>query len=233
MSGSFVLGAYWGARREDVDWCAVRFTVCMSELAGLHPLLRGWQGQGDSREEAMAMPILAPEHGAVREALLHGSKASGAEDPATSERGFRIGLWNGQEPGVALSVSCGAERLAGRMKNRFLLDLPPGDKARDLYAPDLVHSMMATVINAWEPDWATFYDDAIGDIQHPATGSAIVGWLTYRATPLSISPDQLPAPQPSSPTGRAPSSASATTRCVSPRNTPPRSTPLSPPDLLA
>lgn len=45
--------------------------------------------------------------------------------------------------------------------------------------------MISTIVDAWDPAWATFTSHALRSAQGAGPGKIVVGWLTYVTSPLA------------------------------------------------
>jgi hypothetical protein len=99
--------------------------------------------------------------------------------------GFFLGMWNGKEPGVSLSLDVGVFE-ARAVYNNVIVDI--GRRAGDLEALfelGVAGQVMGAVVASWDPDWVTWNNRQVRDSQEvEALGlGAQVGWLTYLSAP--------------------------------------------------
>jgi len=141
VSATFYVGAYWGARREDVEPCARRLQDFLEDL------------------------------------------------------GCNIGIWNGGEPDSAgLSVHCGGYTAVPGILNNCVIHLPGmSAESEALYEVGVARSLMAAVVECWEPDWATWTSHELREALPFQTGEVIVGWMTYLSSSLLRRESRLPA----------------------------------------
>ena len=178
MDEPFYLGAYWGARRESADACATRLADCLARVRPCSALLGGWRTKPGRSGDGVATD--GADVDLVRDLLLAGVNRRDADGSAMSELGFSLGLWNGEnETPVGLSVTCGSWTQAVGVMNSFVLDLPAGAEAEQLYELETALCLMRAAATAWDPDWATLTSYEIADALDARPREPSVGWITY------------------------------------------------------
>ncbi|MFQ6200304.1 Imm52 family immunity protein [Streptomyces sp. NPDC000405] len=97
-----------------------------------------------------------------------------------SELGFRVSLWNKNPVAVSFSTTCGASPATSSVKNYFAMELPePVGAAAELYDSGIAKSVFCSVVEAWDPQWATFASYSMRAAQERNPGGPIAGWMTY------------------------------------------------------
>ena len=212
MADAFYLGAYWGARPEPAQQCAARLSRCLGALATASPALATWYRKGDSADVRYPVGTGAAE---LTELLLSGRNRRDMDGSVLEQLGFRAGLWNGGSPAVEFTVACGASPRGRPQANNALLKFPSAEgEALALYDLAVMRRVLAAVVEAWDPDWATVTSHPLRTAQAAAPGTPIVGWLTYLSSPA---PASVPPPTTVEPmsagslvvTGRSPLEVSA------------------------
>ncbi len=158
--------------------CAQRLSECLAALASLDPLLSSWRRRGRSKAAAQAPVDMQID--ALEKLLLEGRNRRDTDGTAMEELGFRVAIWNGQEPMIGLSASVGKYPGTPGLMNSFVLELPAplGDAAR-LYDHDVAVSLMKAIAASWEPDWATWTSGSLRSAQDAPPRTPVVGWLTF------------------------------------------------------
>jgi hypothetical protein len=182
-SAAFFLGAYWGPRSEALDGAAVRVSRLVESLAGVHHDFGTWCRKGRSSDSALA-PVALTDTSAAADVLAAGQNRRDIGAGALPELGYRISVWNGRSDAVELSLTCGAF-LNRPTANNVLLEFPPGDVADRSYGPALYVDVMRSVVESFEPDWATFTTHTLRTAQGARPGELAVGWLTYVRGPIA------------------------------------------------
>ncbi len=78
--------------------------------------------------------------------------------------------------------------------NSLVLDFPPPEsEALRLYEPGVAEAIFEAVVEAWEPDWATWTSDALRNAQGAAPREPVVGWMTYLTTPVGTDLPSVPS----------------------------------------
>jgi hypothetical protein len=196
---SWYLGAYWGPRREAAEQCARRLRRCLDAIAPHGRLIGQWYHERDAvrtpsprPENWTPVPLGEPE---LAELLARGiNRGAGTEKPML-ELGFQTGFWNlkdDEEGGAGISAHCGSWS-EHAPPNNFLLDLPAPEFAPELYQPHTARALMETVVECWQPDWATWTSRALRRAQRrgDAPPAKPLGWATYFSAPSEL-PSDLP-----------------------------------------
>jgi hypothetical protein len=190
MAESFVVGAYWGNRREDVESCANRLVGFLGALSEAHPLLAEWFRPGKTRVSAIGRPVeQTPD--ALRALLLAGRHHRDDDNSVMEELGFSARLWNAKRYGAALGVVCGT--CSKWVSNAVSIELPEADGgALDLYRPQVSRAVMVALADYWAPDWATLVSPALRRLQQAPPRGPVIGWMTYLSSSREIDASRLP-----------------------------------------
>lgn len=114
----------------------------------------------------------------LEELLLAGQNRRDMDRVPIPELGFSAGLWNGDfERGVGLSVNCGVWSRV--VPNSFVLKLPKVGEAVELYTAQTAMAVFRVVVDAWEPEWATWSSAALRELQGAEPPAKVMGWATY------------------------------------------------------
>lgn len=180
----FYLGAYWRSRRESSLRCGERLAMCMARLGEIDEALGSWFRRAASKAAAKTPVDLDPE--SLGRLLAQGVNRRDVDGEVIEELGFSLGLWNRARPAVGLSGTVGAHPSFHGVLNSIVFDFPPPEaEALRLYEPRVAEAIFDAVIEAWEPDWATWTSHALRDVQGAAPREPVVGWMTYLTTPVS------------------------------------------------
>lgn len=177
-SEPFQVGAYWGSRAESAQDCAQRLRRLLTGLADVHPALAAWYRKG--RRRSAATDPVAADAAALAELLLDGRNRTDAGGEVMAELGFSLGLWNRHPVQVGLAGTVGLHVDTPHLMNNVVLDLPvPEGDAGALYDPATAEAVLAALVAAWEPDWATWVSWPLREAQAPGPREPVVGWRTY------------------------------------------------------
>lgn len=171
------VGAYWGDRQESASKGGARLAACLGALAGIEPLLATWFRTGMTRAEA-SMPM-SLDVDALTDLLTEGRNRGDLDNDVIEDLGFSVGLWNGAPAEIGLSAHVGSYANHPGILNNFLLRLPkPDESSAHLYRPDAGVEIVEAIVEAWQPDWATWSSPPLRGSQKPSREPEI-GWLTY------------------------------------------------------
>lgn len=174
-----ILGAYWGPRPASLEACAEKVARTLDRLGEASVILRTWYRQGRTKSEALAARV-EPDASHLRTLLEQGRNVTDVGDRVIKELGYSLSAWNGRdEPYATFSTQCGG--WSHWVSNSFVVDLPsPSGIGTELYEPRVARTLIHTLIEVWEPDWATFASRSmrVGE-QERQRGGPRVGWLTY------------------------------------------------------
>jgi hypothetical protein len=166
------IGAYWDARKESRQHCAVRISSILSSLAQVHVELSAWCLKGRSKKTASKAVGVLPEE---IEALLRTNNRD-SDGSAISELGFNVGMWNGSDRfPCSLTVTCGG--YAQSLKNSVVLQLP---EDKDVLSQAETRKILECIIAAFDPEHALVTSHQF--IDHCGGGPPweAGGWLVYR-----------------------------------------------------
>ncbi|MGQ5652492.1 Imm52 family immunity protein [Streptomyces sp. EKR5.2] len=179
MTDMFYVGAYWGPRAESAKECSQRLALCLSQLGEAHPALATWFRKDKSKSAASGNPVTTSAD-ALETMLVGGRNRMDIDGQVISELGFRVSLWNKNPVAVSFSTTCGASPATSSVKNYFTLELPePVGAAAELYDSGIAKSVFCSVVEAWDPQWATFASYSMRAAQEGNPGCPVGGWMTY------------------------------------------------------
>ncbi|MGH3831898.1 MAG: Imm52 family immunity protein [Pseudonocardiaceae bacterium] len=162
------VGAYWGDRPEPPVACAERFLVMLDKLELVDPLLFGdWE---TVLSNGSGCPV---ERDSARVAEIFQESADPHDDSAVVGylRSFLTGESDGWV-GAGVTVNCGGAR------NYVVLDVShPGHAERPWL--DHARAIVATVVEAWGPDWAIFANHKLRKAQILRKDTPYVGAVTW------------------------------------------------------
>jgi hypothetical protein len=182
MTRRYMLGAYWGSRKEDAKTSAKRLRSFLGDLADCDPALATWFERGGSLAKALKSSIPHADEDLVGLLERHQNRRDVGGN-AIDELGFQLGLWNGSGglKGVGLSITCGlywhGTGSGSQASNYVVLDLPTdlGQLARFEH---MIAVLKATVL-AWEPNWAGVWSKNSARAMHLNTNKPFVDWMLY------------------------------------------------------
>jgi hypothetical protein len=191
---SYHIKANWVARKETTRSCAIRMTRMLTGLAALHSAFAHWYQQAWTLEEAFVpfckMPPQVDELARVFEDGRHFTDVSHQLMPTL---GYSISAWNGIDGpnGVSMMMHVGAYDDHTPFTNwgdiivHGLRGVQPAGP--DFINAKLVKAVLLTVIDTWEPSWASITDR---DYWHKYLASKPVppflsGWMTYLSAPYA------------------------------------------------
>ncbi|RZU51218.1 immunity protein 52 of polymorphic toxin system [Krasilnikovia cinnamomea] len=187
MADRFFVGAYWGARAETSGQCAARLEACLTSLGNTHELLSRWYRKGSSR--AAARQPIDTDVQSLDALLLAGRNRTDVGGEVIADLGFRVSAWNNNSLSASFSTKCGAAPTVEGIMNHFFLELPEvSDATTDLYDARSANRILASVIEFWQPDWATFASFTMRDHQKAEAGRPFAGWQTYLSQAPALSP---------------------------------------------
>lgn len=186
---NFYLGAYWGDRRESLSECADRLAQCLTALGEIDDLLQNWYLRGKSRTSA-TMPVgLDPE--VLGGLLAKGVNRRDVGGEVLDDLGFSIDLWNRARPAIAMGGTVGAHAVASGVVNSFTIELPtPNGEAERLFEPGAAQRILESIVDAWEPAWATWTSARLRNLQYTTAPTPVLGWMTYFSRPISVDLDE-------------------------------------------
>lgn len=178
MESTYV-GAYWGNRPESAKEGAERLAHCRAALARVDEALASWYKKGASRTTANT-PV-ASDSRSLAELLERGRNRTDVGREVIQELGFSFDLWNRSRPEVGLNGLVGAYPSVGRIVNTFVLSFYASaqPEAARIYTDASAKAVMKAVVEAWEPDWATWSTSRLRDAQPVEPREPVVGWYTY------------------------------------------------------
>lgn len=193
------IGAYWGARQESPRLCADRLINCLDALRNCSEVFAEWYKKSKSRKGALTLSFdfRSPEQA---QSLFETSQIKSDLDQTTiDDLGFRMSLWNGAASprSAAISIICGVYAKNPHLRNSVVLDLP---EILDLSDKDRYVSVLTSIVQAWEPDWAGVISRATRDSRPFNPAVPFIDWIFYvsrtglasRSLPATVSTCELP-----------------------------------------
>jgi len=189
----FMLGAYWGPRKESIDQCAARMVSFFDALAHSDPALATWYERGKSRQAAIASVANVHDQSYVLGLLERGRNRKDIGRSVIEDLGFHVGLWNGGISGrdAGLSITCGlcwtGSGNAGLL-NSVVLDLP--QDLGELGQSEKMSSLLSSVADVWNPEWAGIMSKDAMRSRNFNARVPFVDWMLFtpRELPLSNPP---------------------------------------------
>lgn len=168
------VAAYWGPRRQDVDEAAGILSAMLVRLAELVPAAGHWFQPG-SAEPDPSEAVDPADRAALAELLRRGVNRRDMDQSVIEELGWSLRLWNGdREQTAEVAVHVGATSSAPGIGNSAVVNLPSDPESRA--AADAV---FRTLVEAWEPDRASWLTRPYRRSQPKVDGATVVGWQTY------------------------------------------------------
>lgn len=117
---------------------------------------------------------------ALTDLLDEGRNRGDLDNEVIEDLGFSVGLWNGSATEVGLSAHVGSYSKSPGILNSFVLDPPKLDETSDhLYRPNTGVRIIQAIVDAWQPDHATWCSPSLWHSQEPPPREPVIGWLTY------------------------------------------------------
>lgn len=180
----FYVGAYWGSRQESALRCGERLARCIAGIGATDEALASWFRRGASK--AAAKSPVGLDEAALGKLFEKGRNRRDFGNGVIEELGFELDLWNRARPAVGLAAIGGSYSTNPGILNSFVLDFPPPEAdALRLYKPSVAEAIFDAVVDAWEPDWATWTSHTLRDAQGAPLREPVVGWMTYLTPPVS------------------------------------------------
>lgn len=175
---SFVLGAYWDARQDELERCVENATRFFSGIAEIDPLLAQWYEKGRSRKDALTKKVDTLDPQKLEELFLKGRNRTDIGREVIADLGFSIRLWNGasqEEAEATVGIHCGC--YSERVGNNVLIDLPYQSEG-----PKWVQnasSLLALVAEIWRPKWAGIMSERAMREREFGGDRPFVDWMVY------------------------------------------------------
>ncbi|MDY7225957.1 immunity 52 family protein [Hyalangium rubrum] len=196
LEETYYLGAYWGARREEVGECSRRAELFFHMLARCDVSLGQWYRSGRVPRGTPGHLVRTNDRGALEELFLRGRNRTDLHERVIEALGFSLDVWNQLPDAKAakLSINCGV--FSEEISNTCIVELPSQGEAveRMLSLPTLIQVLTSMVI-AWDPDWGVVNTNrALMElVPRGDERTSDVGWVTYLAHRRGTVPP-LPAP---------------------------------------
>ena len=169
----YVIGAFWGPRKESPATCARRIQELLRGLSCWHPSA-SWGATGLRGENPLAMDTQA-----LAQALGGMESITGRDDSL----GTLITCWPGDPetalgPGVHIQFGGTAPEAVNSC--RILSPEPFAPTLNRPATPATLVAMLRAMTLAWDPDWGWAARDApLTPLEAASTTDTHVGWLTY------------------------------------------------------
>jgi hypothetical protein len=191
----YKLGAYWEARKETIHSCANRLARFLAALSACDEVFATWYKLGPSRLQAKQVEIDFKNTDCLLDLLEAGRNRKDIGKEVIEELGFRVGMWNGEEPTKAtgIKISCGSYITTVKLCNSVVLDLP--EDLGNLGQSDRMAHVLVAVATSWEPDWAGVFSLEAMNKRKFNPVVPFVDWMLYLSNKLVRNPT---VPEPSS-----------------------------------
>lgn len=183
MSERFVLGAYWGARRESVEQCADRLQTFFEALLSGGDLLSQWYPKASSPKKSLEHPLDRGNSQMLIEILMKGQNRANAQGAVSEDLGVQVGFWNGKqgEDQASFSLRCGlywkSSNASASVGNCVVFDLPKN--LGILSEPLRMVELLAETARAWNPDWAGVMSESSMLTRGFDAEEPFVDWMVY------------------------------------------------------
>jgi hypothetical protein len=194
---TYYAGAYWGAREESPEQCALRTSVLLTQLAPCDPFLAEWYKPTRSRKDARKFPLLPSDLPTLTDQFRRGvNRERGG--PVFKDLGFSFWFDNGggDYDNANLRIRCGG--YSEGMTNNCVLGLPTlgrSPNAERVVSSSVLVGVVRGMALAMEPDWAVALSKTHRDEYEDKDNKTgpWVGWVTYLSQKRGTVPP-LPAP---------------------------------------
>jgi hypothetical protein len=165
----------WTERKEDIDSCAERLSLFLSDLEAIDPFFLAWR-DGDKPKKEYRLPMSRQQLVRILEKNVNRKDIGGAVIP---ELGFAVSLIaETQFSGFVLRVRCGG--FSPWTSNCCSIEFPTQgeDAERILQIPSLVRIANAVIRN-WHPQHGVITSHQCSKHVPPESFFKEVGWITY------------------------------------------------------
>ncbi|MCW3838460.1 immunity 52 family protein [Sphingomonas canadensis] len=183
---SFMLGAYWDARRDTLDTCVEKAARFFAGMAEIDPLLAQWYEKGRSRKDALTKKVDILDRKRLEELLLKGRNRTDVGREIIDDLGFSIRLWNGasqEEAEATVGIHCGC--YSERVGNNVIIDLPCQSESSPWVSK--ASSLLALVAETWRPKWAGIMSERAMR-ERDFSSHPFVDWMVYVPRPIAAVP---------------------------------------------
>lgn len=193
MSERFVLGAYWGARRESVEQCADRLQTFFEALVSGDDLLSQWYPKTSSPKKSLEHPLDKVNRQMLVEILMKGQNRENARGAVSEDLGFQLGFWNGQKADdqASFSLRCGlywkSSNASVSVGNCVVFDLPKN--LGILAEAQRMVQLLAATARAWNPDWAGVMSESSMLTRDFGAEKPFVDWMIYVPRRIGKAPE--------------------------------------------
>ena len=182
---SFIIGAYWGSRAEELSRITKKILTLLELLRQKDEQFLNFYELGSSRKEALDNKISLDE-ATIQKLCLQKVRKGELDEKGFSKNGFLFGLWTGQsdEESSGLTFSVGGDFSVAGLSNRIIIKIPFMGQARDrLLKLENAKAIIEILVKVWNPDYAVLISDSLRDKINMGNN---VGWITYRRSLRNI-----------------------------------------------
>lgn len=179
MRESFIIGAYWGSRAEQLSQVADNSLETLIKLGQIDEQFLHWYELGISRSQSLEKQALLTKE-TLEKLCLQKVKKGELDGNGNAKMGFLFSLWTGHkdEESSAISFSVGAQFNTDKLSNSVVIKVPYEGKAKDrLLETSTAKMILELLISIWKPDYAVLTSETLRD--KLGVGNRI-GWITYR-----------------------------------------------------
>lgn len=184
---SFILGAYWDARPDDLRQCTENAGRLFAGLAEIDPLLAHWYERGRSSKDALKRKVDISDARRLEGLLLKGRSQRDIGREIVETLGFRMGVWNGadkDEAEACVDIHCGC--YSERIGNTVIIELPR--KSEGLRWVENASALLALVAEIWRPNWAGIMSKKAIEERDFDADLPFVDWMVYVPRPVHAVP---------------------------------------------
>jgi len=177
MIDSFYLGAYWGARHEDLDKIVELTLATLYGLGNIDVQFTRFYEQGGSRKQALERLVIL-EESIIGILYKKGIKKQDIDFEGKVKLGYSLTLWNGQKEGESATVSFTVGGISSRFSNLCLINLPYENPVKDrLLTLETIKTLAGLIIDNWDPDSLKLSSTKLSET---LGGYSETGWVTYK-----------------------------------------------------
>lgn len=177
MIDSFYLGAYWGARHQDLRTVAKLTLKILDGLQSIDKQLSNFYELGGSRKQALTSKVsLNVEE--IEDLYKKRLKKTDVDDQGKNRIGYRLSLWTGQADGESIGLSFVVGASSAPTGNLCLINFPYECETKDrLLKFEKIKNIIDLIIDNFRPDKLIVSSKKISE---EVGGLNDVGWITYK-----------------------------------------------------